>query len=138
MASHNACLRPSLKHRIARWWHNLRETQKLIGDFHRNWTEMERLSRDFSLSLDDLQKLAAKGSRGAEHLYQRMAFVRLDPRAKSKSLPNVMPDLQRVCSLCNNKRRCTRDLTTDPDKSDWRQYCPNAQTLAALETPGVL
>jgi hypothetical protein len=28
--------------------------------------------------------------------------------------------------------RCSRDLANDPHKADWKDYCPNEPTLAAL------
>jgi hypothetical protein len=48
--------------------------------------------------------------------------------------PMVVRDLERVCTVCGSKRRCDRDLAHHPDDPVWRTYCPNVQTLEALET----
>jgi len=34
--------------------------------------------------------------------------------------------------MCNCHRRCARDLACDPLDPVWKDYCPNTQTLTAL------
>ena len=63
-----------------------------------------------------------------------MAALDLDPVEVSKVAPETFRDLQRVCSFCQSHRRCLRDLTRDPGKSEWKDYCPNVETLMALDT----
>jgi hypothetical protein len=43
-----------------------------------------------------------------------------------------MRDLQRVCSICDNKRACEHDLDRNPGSPAWRDYCANADTFAAV------
>jgi hypothetical protein len=43
-----------------------------------------------------------------------------------RSDPRVAGDLERVCSLCGQKRQCERDLAHNPDDPVWQSYCLNA------------
>ena len=46
--------------------------------------------------------------------------------------PQVVRDLERVCTLCASKRRCSRDFAKGRSASSWQAYCPNTMTLRAL------
>jgi hypothetical protein len=46
--------------------------------------------------------------------------------------PQVVRDLERVCTLCTSKRRCSRDFAKGRSASSWQAYCPNTMTLRAL------
>ena len=61
-----------------------------------------------------------------------MAMLGLDPAEISRSQPQTMRDLQRVCTLCADKPDCEHDLAGDPSDPSWRDYCPNEGTLGAL------
>jgi hypothetical protein len=63
-----------------------------------------------------------------------MDALHLDADALAKSEPSTMRDLQRLCSSCVSKKRCQRDLLLVPDDPMWRHYCPNADTLDALQS----
>jgi hypothetical protein len=73
----------------------------------------------------------------AKLLLDRMAALHLDPGTLAKSDSSTMRDLQRLCSNCASKKRCQRDLIRHRDDPVWRQYCPNAGTLDALEFEAV-
>jgi hypothetical protein len=40
--------------------------------------------------------------------------------------------MERLCTMCENKGRCARDLAADPNDPVWRKYCLNEQSLVAL------
>ena len=61
-----------------------------------------------------------------------MVALDLDPAEVAQVGPQTSRDLQRVCSLCESKRRCVRDLTHDSAAPVWQDYCPNAQTLHGI------
>ena len=67
-------------------------------------------------------------------LSRRMEELKLDATELARVEPDVIRDLQRVCSLCASQRKCRHDLVRNPSGSAWRKYCPNASTLAALMT----
>ena len=61
-----------------------------------------------------------------------MAALDLDPEEVSQTEPRTFQDLQRVCTLCDDHRRCARDLSRNSAIPAWKDYCPNAETLMAL------
>ena len=115
---------------------------KAILQWCREWTrsdsltccgeeEIERIARDFGMSASDLHRLASLGSGSADLLLRRMATLNLDEDEVSQRT-RTFQDLQRVCSMCESHRRCARDLASDPANPAWKDYCPNAATLIAL------
>jgi len=40
--------------------------------------------------------------------------------------------MQRVCIMCEHHRQCARDFARDSTSGAWKEYCPNAATLIAL------
>jgi Family of unknown function (DUF6455) len=95
--------------------------------------EIERIARDVRMSPAELRAVAKQGPAAAELLLERMAALDLDPAEVAQVGPQTFRDLQRVCSLCETKRRCVRDLARDAAAPQWQDYCPNAQTLMALD-----
>ena len=47
----------------------------------------------------------------------------------------IVRDLERVCSLCNHKRQCARELAAGTAAQHYDDYCPNASTLGTLVNP---
>lgn len=96
--------------------------------------EIARIARDVGLSSSDLRHMAELGPDAAKQLLERMALLHLDPDALAKSEPSTMRDLQRLCSNCESKKQCQRDLLLASGDQAWRHYCPNADTLDALQS----
>jgi hypothetical protein len=94
--------------------------------------EMERIARDVGVSGADLSILAGKWPDAADLLYWRMNEIKLDRTEVTRADPQVMRDLQRVCTVCGSRRRCEHELANNPSDPAWKKYCPNATTLAAL------
>src|SRR6516165_2797871 len=61
-----------------------------------------------------------------------MNEIKLDREGITQADPQVMRDLQRVCTVCGSKRRCAHELAKNPSDPAWQKYCPNATTLWAL------
>ncbi len=95
--------------------------------------EIARIARDVRMSPADLRAVAKQGPGAANLLLERMAALDLDPAEVAQVGPQTFRDLQRVCSLCESKRRCAQDLAHDAAAPQWQDYCPNAQTLMALD-----
>jgi hypothetical protein len=94
--------------------------------------EVERMASDIGMSAAELRRVAALGPGSADLLLRRMTALDLDRKEVSQTEPRMFQDLQRVCSMCNSKRRCKRDLAHDAADPAWEDYCPNAATLKAL------
>ena len=95
--------------------------------------EVESIARDTGISASDFRALVSLGPNASDPLERRMAILDLDPVEVSEIAPQTFRDLQRVCSFCQSQGRCLRDLARDPAKPGWKDYCPNVETLMALD-----
>jgi hypothetical protein len=66
-------------------------------------------------------------------LLKRMAALDLDPKEVAQVGPQTFRGLQHACALCESHRRCARELNQDSGMPTWKEYCPNAATLMALD-----
>jgi hypothetical protein len=96
--------------------------------------EIAQIAAEAGLSASELRRMAKLGPEAAKLSLDRMAALHLDAETIAVSEPGTMRDLQRLCSNCASKKRCRHDIIHDPDGSVWRQYCPNAGTLDALQS----
>jgi len=95
--------------------------------------EVERMAHDAGVTPSELNSLAARGCHSADLLLERMAALDLDPSEVAQVEPAVFHDLQRVCSMCQTRGRCIRDLKCDSNDPAWKEYCPNVDTLMDLD-----
>ncbi len=95
--------------------------------------EVERIARDNGLSTADFRALASLGPNASDLLERRMAALDLDPTEVSATVPQTFHDLQRVCSFCKDQRRCLRNRGCDSANAARKDYCPNVETLMALD-----
>jgi hypothetical protein len=93
---------------------------------------VDRMAHDIGVSGAELYELASHGSKSADLLNRRMEVLDLNEKEVAQAERATLQDLQRVCSLCDCKKRCARDLARNPDDPIWKDYCSNAQTLTAL------
>lgn len=94
--------------------------------------DVERIAKDVGVSAAELRTLAMFGPEAAELLLRRMIELDLDRNEIARIEPQTFQDLQRVCVMCDHHRRCERELASDPADDAWKEYCPNAATLIAL------
>ena len=95
--------------------------------------DLSRMAKDVQLTPAALRQMARCRSDAANLLLRRMAALGLNAEALGRMEPAVLRDLQRLCSLCATKKRCMKELARDPADAVWREHCPNAGTLAALQ-----
>jgi hypothetical protein len=119
--------------RVGEWLKSWWERSIVLADLDScSGPEIERMARDTGIGVGDLRVLAGKWPDSAHLVDRRMAAIGLDAAEVDAAEPATMRDLQRVCSLCDNKRVCEHDLDRSPANAAWREYCPNEGTLAAL------
>jgi hypothetical protein len=94
--------------------------------------EVKLIAKDVGVSPSELRSLADFGPEAADLLLRRMAALGLDRNEISRTERRTFKDLQRVCTMCESHRRCARDLAHDSADQTWKDYCPNAATLIAL------
>lgn len=120
---------------LAAWterWHSWCARRRDLADLAACGDDVDRMAADVGLSATELRALAAHDRHDADLLRERMAVLHLDPEVIAAKRPVVMRDLQRLCTLCTEKGRCTNDLMRDPQNPEWENYCPNAGTLHDL------
>jgi hypothetical protein len=93
---------------------------------------VERMAHDVGMSAGELRDLTRKGSESADLLLCRMAALDLDVDEVARIERATFQDLQRVCSMCDCHNRCARELMRNSADPAWKDYCPNVQTLTAL------
>ena len=125
---------PAAGNRVVGWWRRWRQRAASLAELDRLSTEAERVARDAGIDVGDLRVLAGKWPDSADLAKRRMATLGLDAAQVQETQAAVVRDVQRVCSLCANKRACVHDLDHDPADAAWHQYCPNDETFDALTT----
>lgn len=93
--------------------------------------ERDRFLHELGIAEEDVQKIIA-GRKGAEVLLpQRLEQAGLDPEAVRAKYGGVMRDMERLCSLCGEQKRCVRDLDRHVAER-LASYCPNTTTIDSL------
>jgi hypothetical protein len=93
--------------------------------------EVELIARELNVSPAELGALALMPSDSLELLTRRLSHAGLSEAQLAAAHPEVLRDLRRVCSQCNSRARCKRDLRHER-RAFPSKYCPNEQTLQAL------
>jgi hypothetical protein len=124
---------PTFVRLLTRWWWSriqrsppVAELSQLAAD------ELECIAHGVNSA--EFRVLAGKWPDSPELLSWRLPTLNLDEHKLREKEPQVLRDMQRVCTLCASKGRCEHDFAYKPSDPTWRAYCLNSQTLAALET----
>jgi hypothetical protein len=117
---------------VAQWWRTWAGVGSGLSRLEDCEDQVESMARDLAMPVSELRILARAGAEGADLLRRRMAALDLDQDEVSRVEPVALQDLQRLCTKCDSRRRCARDLARDCADPKWEDYCPNAETLKAL------
>ena len=112
-----------------RRWCDRRELAKFVQSYP---GEASRVARDLNLDTETLVKIAGRGNGPPVLLNGRLALLGIDPEQLRQREPAAAQDMARCCALCGSKARCAHDLSSNPASNQWKDYCPNEHTLAAL------
>jgi hypothetical protein len=115
---------------IRQWCRGLIRPQSTFGACEAEG--IDRIAHDIGLSTAELHELAARREKSADLLDRRLEVLDLNRDEVSHADGATLRDMERVCSMCDCKKRCARDMASNPDDPIWKDYCANAQTLAAL------
>jgi hypothetical protein len=118
---------------IADWVKRYRYAAGLRDDLARcGREEVARVASDLGVSPGELVRLARKGPHAADQLKKLLLALGADRKKLAPKDPGMMRDLQRVCITCGCKPQCERELAMGSAAQHYRNYCPNASSLAAL------
>lgn len=93
--------------------------------------ELGGIARDLGITVPELFRLASQGVNIEWLLEKRLAEMGLSESLMRARHPKVLRDLDRVCGNCASAKRCASDFAQN--KSGRSAYCPNTQTLEALQ-----
>jgi hypothetical protein len=114
---------------LGRWWSDWNAARA----YHALGSDLkESLARDAGIPLDMLSRIASRGKSAGQELPRLLRALDLQPGDVRQRHPDVVRDMQAVCSTCAVVRRCRRDLARQVSRATFQTYCPNAQTIAAL------
>jgi len=118
---------------IANWVRQYRRAIGLRGELAEcPPEEVARIARDIGVSPQELKFFVNKGPQAADELPKLLLALGVDPKKLASNEPDTMRDLQRLCITCGDKSQCRHDLAAGTAASHYRDYCPNAISIAAL------
>jgi len=92
-----------------------------------------QVASELRMSSADLEALVRRGPHAADELPKMLQALGIDQEDLARTEPLVLRDMERVCSLCNHKRQCDRDLAAGNAAAHYEEYCGNADTIDGLD-----
>lgn len=111
------------------WLKHRREMREMNEMDAANFSQ---IASELRMSTTDLESLVRQGPHAADELPKMLAALGIDQEALARTEPHVLRDMERVCSLCNHKRQCDRDLAAGTAAKHYEEYCGNADTIDGL------
>ena len=115
---------------FAAWLKHRRELSELR---QLDRADFDRIASDLRIAPDDLEELVRHGRHAADELPQMLDRLGIDSDRLQRAQPLLLRDMERVCSLCQQKARCNLDLVTGAVVENYPGYCANASTLESLD-----
>jgi len=123
---------------IASWWRKHAEIYRNAADLgDLGPDELARVASDVGVSASELRALSQYCSDAADLLEQRIAALDMDVKVLARDAGAQLREMERLCTMCESKGRCARDLAADPNDEVWRKYCPNQEALIDLARAGL-
>ena len=94
--------------------------------------DFDRIASDLRIAPDDLEELVRHGRHAADELPKMLEQLGINAEGLGRAQPLLLRDMERVCSLCNHKRQCDRDLAAGTSAAHYQEYCGNADTIDGL------
>src|SRR3954467_171195 len=91
--------------------------------------DFDRIAQDLRIAPDDLEELVRHGRHAANELPKMLEQLGISEEGLGRGQPLLLRDMERVCSLCQHKSQCDRDLADGTAAENYHGYCGNAATL---------
>jgi hypothetical protein len=91
-----------------------------------------RIAPEMNIQPRDLDILVRQSPHAADELPRLLALLGLDRELLAKTQPLVLQDMTRVCTLCQQKHRCNRDIAAGTSAHN-PEYCLSASTIDDLK-----
>jgi uncharacterized protein YjiS (DUF1127 family) len=119
---------------FAAWLKHRRELNELR---QLDRADFDRIAHDLRIAPDDLEELVRQGKHAADELPKMLEQLGISAEGLGRAQPLLLRDMERVCSLCNHKSQCDRELADGTAVENYHGYCGNASTLESLDRAGV-
>ncbi|WP_117194084.1 DUF6455 family protein [Rhizobium terrae] len=120
----------NLTDRLKRWcttaWEALGEA-KLLASLDDETVKL--LAQDCALSEQELRDLIRKGPHAADEMLKLMKLLGIDAAEAKLAEPAEFREMHVTCAHCREKSRCRRELANGMAKTDFPEYCGNADLL---------
>ena len=111
------------------WLKHRREMREMHEMDAANFSQ---IASELRMSTTDLEALVRQGPHAADELPKMLAALGVSQQDLARTEPHVLRDMERVCSMCNHKRQCDRDLAAGTAAAHYEEYCGNADTIDGL------
>ena len=120
---------PGLLARALEWMKVHTDPAELAGF---SGKQLRHMADDLQVTESDLLKLASHSPDNTALMEGMMRARGLDPVQVHNTFLTTLRDIERVCTLCRQSRRCQRELKAGTASANCHEYCPNAGTFDAL------
>ncbi len=96
-------------------------------------SDFDRIANDLRVAPDDLEELVRHGHHAADELPKMLEQLGISEERLAQTQPLLLRDMERVCSLCQHKAQCDRDLADGSAPENYHGYCGNAATMESLD-----
>jgi transcriptional regulator with XRE-family HTH domain len=104
-----------------------------LGEMHQlEGVEFDRIAHDLRISPGELNELVHQGPHAADELPKLLKALGIDHDDLARIQPMAWRDMERVRALCQDKRRCDRDLAAGTAAQRYQDYCLNAPTIELI------
>jgi hypothetical protein len=115
---------------FSRWLEHRRQLSEMR---QMDRTNFEQIASDLRLSTDTLEDLVQKGPHAADELPKLLQALGIDEAGLASSNPLMLRDMERVCSLCQRKGECDRDIIAGTSAEHYKAYCLNAPSIEEIQ-----
>jgi hypothetical protein len=95
--------------------------------------EFANIAHELCVTPADLDTFVRQGPHAVDELPKLLTALGIDEKALSRTQPLVLRDMARVCTSCQQKQQCDRDLDAGTSAQHYEEYCLNASTIDALD-----
>ena len=117
---------------FANWLHHRRELNEARK---MDRSDFDRIAGELRISPDELDALVRQGPHAADELPRLLKALGVDEGNLARTEPQLLRDMERVCALCNQKRKCNHDVAAGTSSEHYGEYCLNASTIDGLGQP---
>jgi len=116
-------------------WRSRRRDIREIRELHGG--EAAKIARELNIQPSDLDMLVQQRPHAADELLDLLTLLGINKDLLARTEPLLLRDMARVCTSCQQKHRCNRDLAAGTSAQHYAEYCLSASTIDDLKTKAV-